>query len=162
MYIYEPIYKEDRTIALSSKKIVTPYDDVTFTYAGEAADIVTKIAKKVIKLQSKREEHLYVFFIDKKSSVVGFSELSHGNQHSTDFGAKEIILRTVLTGTPSIILAHNHPSYNFHPSNIDLKRTAEINKAMNLVDITLLDHIIIASTGKTWSMKQESPQVFWK
>lgn len=42
-----------------------------------------------------------------------------------------------------IILAHNHPSGNFQPSEADLNVTEKITAAGKLFDIAVLDHIII-------------------
>ena len=43
-----------------------------------------------------------------------------------------------------LILAHNHPSGNLEPSNEDLNMTRRMKDLTKLLDITLLDHIIIA------------------
>ena len=43
-----------------------------------------------------------------------------------------------------IILSHNHPSGNLQPSESDTKITLTIKEAGNLMDVTLLDHIIVS------------------
>lgn len=43
-----------------------------------------------------------------------------------------------------IIACHNHPSGNTEPSDSDKKITSKMNEAAGFLDITLLDHIIIA------------------
>ena len=44
----------------------------------------------------------------------------------------------------SIILAHNHPSGNTQPSQADLKLTKNISEAAKLMDMSVIDHLIIA------------------
>jgi DNA repair protein RadC len=47
----------------------------------------------------------------------------------------------------ALILAHNHPSGVSEPSQADIHLTQHLKKALALVDIRLLDHLIITATG---------------
>ncbi|MEL6135722.1 MAG: JAB domain-containing protein, partial [Bacteroidota bacterium] len=47
----------------------------------------------------------------------------------------------------SLVLAHNHPSGNFHPSDADLKITKKLAQAGKMLDIRIMDHLIISSRG---------------
>jgi DNA repair protein RadC len=47
----------------------------------------------------------------------------------------------------ALILAHNHPSGNLTPSEPDLKITKMIKDAANLLDVSLLDHLIVSDQG---------------
>jgi DNA repair protein RadC len=42
-----------------------------------------------------------------------------------------------------VIIAHNHPSGDPLPSEEDIELTKRITKALDLVGINLLDHIVI-------------------
>jgi DNA repair protein RadC len=53
----------------------------------------------------------------------------------------------------AVILAHNHPSGVAEPSQADLDITKQPQKVLELVDITVLDHIIIAG-GDTVSFAE--------
>ena len=44
----------------------------------------------------------------------------------------------------AVILAHNHPSGIAEPSQADLDITKQLKKVLDLVDIRVLDHIIVA------------------
>ena len=46
-----------------------------------------------------------------------------------------------------IILAHNHPSGNLSPSDADLKITKKIKEAAQMLDLSLLDHLILSDQG---------------
>lgn len=46
-----------------------------------------------------------------------------------------------------IVLAHNDPSGSLIPSYQDLSLTKRILEGANILEISLLDHIIIASEG---------------
>jgi DNA repair protein RadC len=47
-----------------------------------------------------------------------------------------------------ILLSHNHPSGDLSPSDSDLKITKKIKDAAQLLDITVLDHLIVS--GQTY------------
>jgi DNA repair protein RadC len=55
-----------------------------------------------------------------------------------------IVLGTALkAAATSIILAHNHPSGNLHPSQEDFNLTKRIKEAAKFMDITVIDHLIL-------------------
>ena len=43
----------------------------------------------------------------------------------------------------AIILVHNHPSGNMKPSEADKRITSKLKSACELLEISLLDHLII-------------------
>ncbi|MBT7463546.1 MAG: JAB domain-containing protein, partial [Bacteroidetes bacterium] len=56
-----------------------------------------------------------------------------------------LIFQTALKASSvAIILAHNHPSGNLNPSEADKKITQKIKQAGELLDISVLDHIILS------------------
>jgi hypothetical protein len=52
-----------------------------------------------------------------------------------------------------LAIAHNHPGGTTQPSFSDIQATKEMEKALNCLSITLVDHIIVAR-GKTISMAE--------
>jgi DNA repair protein RadC len=62
--------------------------------------------------------------------------------------------KALLKNAPRIIIAHNHPSGNRTASAADIALTNKLNEACNILDITLLDHIIIAGNSYL-SLKDE-------
>ncbi|MDC6486031.1 JAB domain-containing protein, partial [Luminiphilus sp.] len=47
----------------------------------------------------------------------------------------------------AIIVAHNHPSGSFAPSDADIRLTERLSRALELLDIDLLDHLIVGHGG---------------
>jgi DNA repair protein RadC len=47
----------------------------------------------------------------------------------------------------ALILCHNHPSGNLHPSKADEELTRKIREAALLLDIRVLDHLIVSQDG---------------
>ncbi len=50
-----------------------------------------------------------------------------------------------------IIFAHNHPSGIAEPSQADIQITERLKKALALVDIRVLDHVIIGDETTCFS-----------
>lgn len=54
-----------------------------------------------------------------------------------------VMQQAVLNKATQIILCHNHPSGSVTPSHADIQLTKRLQKATELMDILLVDHIII-------------------
>jgi DNA repair protein RadC len=57
---------------------------------------------------------------------------------------REVVKRALACNAAAVILTHNHPSGVAEPSQADIQITERIKKALALVDIRVLDHIILA------------------
>ena len=55
----------------------------------------------------------------------------------------------ILDSAASVIFVHNHPSGDPTPSQDDLKITAQLVDAGQMIDIKVLDHIIIGRKSFT-------------
>ena len=50
-------------------------------------------------------------------------------------------------GATGLLLAHNHPTGNLQPNQVDLSLTEKIKVAAQAIDIQLLDHLIVSENG---------------
>ena len=57
---------------------------------------------------------------------------------------RELVKQALADNAAAVILVHNHPSGNPKPSPADITLTRDVKKAMELVDIQVLDHFIVA------------------
>jgi len=57
------------------------------------------------------------------------------------------VKRTLLHNAAAVIFAHNHPSGVSEPSRADELLTQVLKAALNLVDVRVLDHIVIAGAA---------------
>ena len=65
------------------------------------------------------------------------------------------IVRTALDENASfVILFHNHPSGDPSPSKADIAETHKLQKALQVFDLKLTDHIIV-SDAKFFSFSEE-------
>lgn len=96
------------------------------------------------KLGGLQHEVFAVLLLDTKLRAIQFIELSHGNHHHTNIYPGELAKAALAHHAHAVILAHNHPSGDPTPSQLDIHTTRELKNALSLIDVQLLDHIIVA------------------
>jgi DNA repair protein RadC len=75
--------------------------------------------------------------------VIGIHTVSVGSLSASIVHPREVFKAAILSNCAALILAHNHPSGDPHPSQEDRVLTARLVEAGKLVGISVLDHIII-------------------
>lgn len=99
------------------------------------------------KLNHYQQEVFGCLFLDVKNNIIDFELLFKGTIDRATVYPREIIKAALSKQAANIILAHNHPSGNVEPSQSDIELTQQLKKALQLVDINLLDHIIVGKAG---------------
>lgn len=117
------------------------YDCDTVNKYCTASYMVYKIATEILHMDLYSEEYLYLFCFNTKMGLQSIFEVSHGTCDTSLARGREIFQKALLTNAVNIILVHNHPSGDPHPSECDIALTKDI---MN-IGIELKDHIIIGS-----------------
>ena len=85
-----------------------------------------------------------VICLNHSGKLLSFDFLSEGDVESTSLSIRSLIERIVSVGATDIVLAHNHPGGIPLPSNADVSMTEAIAKALKIMNIKFVDHIIIA------------------
>lgn len=109
---------------------------------------ITKMSGLVEMLRAsighKPNEVLFAIFLNAKNEVLATKELGEGTVSQAAAFPRKIVEEALKQKATSIILAHNHPGGIAEPSEHDESITAEIQKALTLLDVSLQDHIILA------------------
>ena len=87
------------------------------------------------RLSSLPHEEFWVIYLNQAHRLLACEQLSRGGISQK----RALTLQAV-----SMILVHNHPSGNLQPSLADKNLTTKFVKAALNIDISVLDHIIIA------------------
>ncbi len=90
-------------------------------------------------------EHCMVLFLDSQYRLITSEEVSKGTLTQASVYPREIVKACLRYHAAAMIMVHNHPSGVAEPSNADLQLTIHLKKALALVDIKLLDHLIVTS-----------------
>ena len=95
-----------------------------------------------------------VLFLDSQHQLIQLETLFRGTLNQTSVYPREVALRALHHHSASVVLAHNHPSGQVQPSSADIALTRQLQQALSLLDIRVLDHIIVAR-GKSLSMAEQ-------
>ena len=95
-------------------------------------------------LEDLAHEEFWILLLNRSNMAIDKFMVSQGGVSGTVIDVK-IILKTALEKlASSMILCHNHPSGNTMASEADKKVTKKIKEASKLMEISVLDHVIIA------------------
>lgn len=92
-------------------------------------------------------EEFWIVLLNRANKVIYKQRISSGGTSGTVVDAKIIFKIALEKLASSIILYHNHPSGNLRPSSCDLELTRKIKSGGKMLDISVLDHIIVADSG---------------
>ena len=95
----------------------------------------------------QHHEECWVMFLNQANRLLGLSCISKCGISQTVVDVRIILQTALLAHASGIILSHNHPSGNMVASSNDNAITSKLKKACELLDITLLDHIILSDMG---------------
>lgn len=92
-------------------------------------------------------EQFGILLLDTKHRLLRTTVISVGTLDSSLVHPREVFREAAAGRASSIVLFHNHPSGDPHPSREDLELTGRLIAAGELMGITVLDHIILGDSG---------------
>ena len=92
----------------------------------------------------RRLETVFLLCLDAKCKVLCCKEVGEGSVNSAGISVRRIVETALGANASSVVLAHNHPSGVALPSGEDIQTTRRIAMALSAVEITLVDHIVVA------------------
>jgi DNA repair protein RadC len=113
----------------------------------ERLDCLTSPALTRQYLSSRLRDHHHEVFaclmLDNRNRVIALREMFRGTIDGASVYPREVVKQALADNAAAVILAHNHPSGVSEPSQADIRITERLRKALALVDIRVLDHVII-------------------
>jgi len=120
------------------RKEQMPAEKTVITSSADAAVFFRPL------LEDLPVEEFWILLLNRSNAVIDKFMVSQGGLTGTVIDVK-IILKTALEKLASaMILCHNHPSGNTKPSDADRNITRKIKQAAEMMEISVLDHVIIA------------------
>ena len=74
-------------------------------------------------------------------------KISQGGISQTAVDVRLILKAGIDNLASGLVICHNHPSGNLRPSREDDRLTERVKETAKLMEMNLLDHIILSSTG---------------
>ncbi|HEY0244512.1 MAG TPA: DNA repair protein RadC [Mucilaginibacter sp.] len=109
----------------------------------------SKDAYNIIRrhLMDLNHEEFWVLMLNQSGRVIAKELISRGGIAGTVADPKIIFNLALQHSATSIVMAHNHPSGNLKPSQLDIDLTKKIVNAGKMLDMNVLDHLIITNDG---------------
>lgn len=99
------------------------------------------------KLENLTTEEFWVILLSRSNRIIATECVSSGGTSATVVDIKVLMKHVINHFASAVILAHNHPSGNMHPSPQDDALTRKIKETATLLDVAVLDHIIVGPDG---------------
>lgn len=106
------------------------------------------------KIGFKDKEQFVVIFLNNYNIMTGYEILFTGTIDKSAIYPREIMEKVFKYKAKGVIFAHNHPSGNIRPSKQDIAITEHMKEVLEMVDVKLLEHIIVA-TDEYFSFSEE-------
>ena len=149
MYKLETYIKEDRIPYMTKSEICKEKININ------SPEKVFEMLNTYFNHGLRSEEYIYMISMDAKCNIIGIFEVSYGCINQSVLSPREIFMKALLSGAVSIILAHNHPSGDCSPSQVDRNCCCRIHEAGKMLGIELADFLVISE--KTYcSFKEEA------
>ena len=104
------------------------------------------------QMRDYESEVFACLLLDTRNQLIRYEEIFTGSINGASVYPREIIKLVLKVNSATVIFAHNHPSGNHQPSEADKLITSRLKKALELIDVRVLDHIIVGE--ETFSMAE--------
>ncbi len=106
------------------------------------------------EMSDLNHEEFKAIMLNRNNQVLKIETISVGGIAGTVVDPKIVFKKALDLNASSVILIHNHPSGNLNPSKADIDITSKLVNAGTHLDISVLDHLIIAD-GRYYSFADE-------
>lgn len=93
-------------------------------------------------------ENMKVLYLNTKNILLGEELYDLGTINRICIYPREILKAALYFEANGVILVHNHPSGITTPSKQDINFTTAIKNTLQVLDITLIDHVIISANSE--------------
>lgn len=110
-------------------------------------DSPAKAVELLADIRDKRQEYFACITLDGANRLIEKRTITIGTLTASLVHPREVFADAITDRAASIIVAHNHPSGNLHPSDADRAVTERLREAGELLGIMLTDHIIVTKVS---------------
>ena len=96
-----------------------------------------------LKLTGRRNEVFGIVYLDTRHRLIKIEELFNGTVDGAAVYPRVVLQQALEKNAAAVILFHNHPSGVAEPSEADRGITQKLGRALALIDVRLLDHLVV-------------------
>jgi len=108
-----------------------------------AKDILPLVADIV----NKQQEYFVCISLNGANEVIEKRIVTIGLVNSSQIHPREVFADVIADRAAAVIFAHNHPSGDPKPSDVDTKTHKQLTEAGKILGLRILDHIIVTKKG---------------
>jgi DNA repair protein RadC len=99
-----------------------------------------------LQLAQCRHEIFAMILLDVHHRLIEYVELFRGSVDASQIYPRVIIECVLSRHATAVVLVHNHPTGQTQPSEMDRNMTLRMKRALDLIDVKMLDHLIVGET----------------
>lgn len=123
------------------------YYQIKRAETGAVLQTISQCGKYLVPYFYGREnETVFLLCLDAKCKVLACKFVGEGSVNSANIPIRRVVEIALNSNATTVVLAHNHPSGLALPSHDDIETTLRLARAMDAVEITLADHIVVADS----------------
>jgi DNA repair protein RadC len=107
---------------------------------------VKEVVARLDDIRSKQQEYLVALSFDGGQRLIAQRTVTIGTLDTVLAHPREIFADAIMDRAASVLVAHNHPSGDSHPSPADITLTHQLAAAGQLLGVNLRDHVIVTKT----------------
>ena len=111
------------------------------------------------KMSGLEQEELWILLLDSRNHLIRIEQLYRGSLNSSSVRPAEIFRTGIRYNAAALIVVHNHPSGDPTPSPEDIHLTRMLIEAGNLLELSILDHVVVGTRGVV-SIKSLHPEIW--
>lgn len=108
----------------------------------------------ILRYCADDQEIMGAVYLDTRHRLIGEREIFRGTLSRTAVEPRAILKQALVLDAAGVLLFHTHPSGDPSPSTEDLLFTRRMAKAGELLGVRLIDHVILAASGRWVSLRQ--------
>ena len=116
-------------------------DSVQVKSSADAANILMP------RMRDLKKEVFKAVLLNSKNKIIDIVEITEGTVNKANPAIREIFQKAMQNFCSSMVCAHNHPSGDCKPSAEDESFTELLVKSGEILQITVLDHLIIGNNN---------------
>jgi len=110
-----------------------------------------KSAKDILPLvadiANKQQEYFVCISLNGANEVIEKRIVTIGLVNSSQIHPREVFADVIADRAAAVIFAHNHPSGDPKPSDVDTKTHKQLTEAGKILGLRIIDHIIVTKKG---------------
>ena len=124
---------------------VSRYYQVKRAQTGDILRTIDQCGRYLVpRFNGRDNETVFLLCLDAKCKVLCCKLVGEGSVNSASIPVRRVVEIALNANATTVILAHNHPSGLALPSADDIETTMRLARAMEAVEITLADHIVVS------------------